>query len=57
VTTLADLTTTKTADAIWEASPLSGKVNRWGGEIYFAILLSEAKNLMELGEGHEIKKS
>lgn len=49
VTALAGLATTKTADAIWEALPLSGDVNRWGEEIYFAIPVK-----MELEEGHEI---
>lgn len=49
VTALAELNSTKTADAIWEALPLNGDVNRWGEEIYFAIPVK-----MELEEGREI---
>lgn len=49
VTALAELNTTKTADAIWQALPLSGRANIWGEEIYFAIPVK-----MELEEGHEI---
>lgn len=51
VTALADLATTKTADAIWQVLPLSGSANRWGEEIYFAIPVR-----MELKEGQEIVK-
>ncbi len=33
----AELHNTKTADAIWQALPLTGNINTWGEEIYFAI--------------------
>ena len=36
----AELNETKTASAIGDALPLSGKVNLWGKEIYFSIPLS-----------------
>lgn len=32
----AKLNDTKTAQAIWEALPIEGRVNLWGGEIYFS---------------------
>jgi hypothetical protein len=33
----AELNEAKTAQRIWEALPIEGKVNLWGEEIYFAI--------------------
>ena len=33
----ATLNDTKTAEAIWKALPITGRVNRWGDEIYFSI--------------------
>jgi hypothetical protein len=35
----AELNDTKTAQAIWEALPIIGRVNLWGDEIYFPIPL------------------
>jgi hypothetical protein len=51
----ATLDTTPTADAIWEALPLSGLVRRWGDEIYFSIPVnlqetSDARQDMRVGE-------
>lgn len=34
---MAELNDSKTAQLIWEALPIEGKVNTWGEEIYFAI--------------------
>lgn len=33
----AVLNGSKTADAIWQALPITGRGNRWGDEIYFGI--------------------
>lgn len=33
----AELNNTRTAQAIWEALPTTGRVNLWGDEIYFSI--------------------
>jgi len=56
VTALADLSDTKTAEAIWQALPFSSTVNTWGDEIYFSIPLKiglesgqEVVNLGDLG--------
>ncbi len=46
---LAELNDTRTAEAIWEALPLKGKVSLWGEEIYFDIPVS-----LELEEGQEV---
>lgn len=34
------LNDSRTAEAIWNALPLSGRANRWGDEIYFSIGLA-----------------
>jgi len=52
VTALAELNATRTAEAIWQALPLSGNINTWGEEIYFAIPLK-----MELEDGQEVVNS
>ena len=45
----AGLNTTKTAEAIWAALPITGKANRWGGEIYFSVPVSlEPENAREV---------
>lgn len=49
VIALAELSNTETADAIWQALPLSSKANTWGDEIYFSIPLK-----IELEAGQEI---
>jgi len=50
----AELNTTKTAEAIWQALPIKGSVNRWGDEIYFSIPVSleseDAQELVSLGD-------
>ncbi len=45
----AELSDTKTAQAILEALPLRGKANIWGEEIYFPIPLE-----LELEDGKEL---
>jgi hypothetical protein len=49
VSALAELNTTKTAEAIWQALPLKAKASTWGEEIYFAIPVK-----MELENGQEV---
>jgi hypothetical protein len=45
----AELNYTRTAQAIWEALPIEGRVNLWGDEIYFSIPLS-----LKLEAGQEL---
>jgi hypothetical protein len=49
VSALAELNTTKTAEAIWQALPLKAKASTWGDEIYFAIPVK-----IELKNGQEV---
>ena len=50
----AELDSSGTADAIWEALPIQGQVNLWGDEIYFtvpiALELDNARELVESGD-------
>jgi hypothetical protein len=51
----AELDDTPTAEAIASALPVKGSVNRWGGEIYFAVpvdveLEGDAREVLEAGE-------
>ena len=48
----AELYSTKTADAIWQALPFSGDTNTWGEEIYFTIPVK-----MELEQGQQVVNS
>ena len=55
VTAVAALNESATADAIWEALPISARANRWGDEIYFEIPVrlpqaDDARDVMEAGE-------
>ncbi len=45
----AELNNTETAQAIWEALPIKGRVNLWGDEMYFSIPLS-----LQLEAGQEV---
>lgn len=45
----AELNDTRTAQAIWEALPIKGRVRLWGDEIYFSIPLS-----LKLETGQEL---
>ncbi len=50
----AELNNSKTAQEIWKALPIKGRVNLWGDEIYFSIPLHVAsengKELVEAGD-------
>ena len=50
----ATLNDSKTAEAIWEALPLTARANTWGDEIYFAIPLKleleQGQSLVEVGD-------
>jgi hypothetical protein len=51
----AKLNDTLTARAIAEALPITGRANRWGGEIYFPVdvdvdLEKDARRVVEMGE-------
>lgn len=54
VAALATLNQTKTADAIWNALPITGRVNFWGDEIYFPIPVEldpeDGKSVVEKGD-------
>ena len=54
VEVIAELNTTKTAEAIWQALPIKGYANHWGDEIYFSIPVSleaeDARELVTIGD-------
>ena len=54
VEALADLDTSQTADAVWEALPFDVPANTWGDEIYFSIPVGmeedDAQPTVELGD-------
>lgn len=41
---LAELNDSKTAQAIWDALPLTASASTWGDEIYFGIPIHEAED-------------
>jgi hypothetical protein len=51
----AELNDTPTAEAIWNALPITGRANTWGDEIYFSIPVHleeapDAKSVVNLGD-------
>jgi hypothetical protein len=50
----AELNETRTAEAVWQALPITGKANRWGEEIYFSIPVSleeeDAREVVSAGD-------
>ena len=49
VKVVAELSDTRTSQAIWEVLPIRGRAKLWGQEIYFSIPLS-----LEPDGGHEV---
>jgi hypothetical protein len=55
VSAAATLHDNATADAIWEALPITARGNRWGDEVYFEIPVrtpqaDDARDVVEAGE-------
>jgi hypothetical protein len=54
VETTAELNDTRTAQAIWEALPITGRVSLWGDEVYFSIpvelKLEAGKEVVDIGD-------
>jgi uncharacterized protein len=55
ITIQAELFDTPTGRSVAEALPITGSVNRWGGEIYFSIPVSigledDSRDILEPGE-------
>lgn len=55
VEAIADLDDCPTADAIWEALPITGRANTWGDEIYFEVPVflessADARETVAVGE-------
>jgi len=50
----AELNSTRTAQVIWKALPITSQVNLWGDEIYFSIPVSlgldNAQELVDMGD-------
>ncbi|MBA7632212.1 hypothetical protein ES703_39755 [subsurface metagenome] len=50
----AELNETRTAQAIWDALPITGQANRWGDEIYFSIPVrleeEDGQELVSMGD-------
>lgn len=51
----ASLNDSRTADAIWEALPITGRASLWGDEMYFAIPVdhdeaSDARATVDVGD-------
>ena len=55
ISAVAELSNSKTSEAIWDALPIENTVNTWGEEIYFEIpvksaLDENAKKVVEKGD-------
>lgn len=55
IATQGVLNNSPTAEAIWEALPITGKANTWGDEIYFAVpvkteLEATARETVDMGD-------
>jgi hypothetical protein len=54
VVVTAELNDSSTADALWDALPITGRANTWGDEIYFSIPVDadeedDAQETVEMG--------
>ena len=54
VEAVAELNDSKTATAVWDALPITGRANTWGDEIYFSVPVQagpeNGQSVVEMGD-------